>query len=57
MGTGLSIVLVALVTVLGSLYQLVLTPVVNISGVFRKVDPLNNEGCRFVPELEGCEST
>ncbi|TCD65610.1 hypothetical protein EIP91_002457 [Steccherinum ochraceum] len=55
MGASFPVVLVVLVAVLGSLYQLVLTPVLTISGVLRQVDPLNNEGCRFVPELEGCE--
>lgn len=55
MGSTLSIALVVLVAVVGSVYQLILAPVIHVGGVFRKVDPLNNQNCQFVPELEGCE--
>lgn len=46
---------VVAVAVLGSLYQLWLGPLIHTGGVFRKVDTLNNQECRAVSELEGCE--
>ncbi|KAH8107861.1 hypothetical protein BXZ70DRAFT_17235 [Cristinia sonorae] len=55
MPSSLSVVLILLVAGLGSFYQLVVGPVIHAGGVFRKVYPLNNQNCRTVPELDGCE--
>lgn len=55
MGTlaALTIVLVALA---GVFYQVFVVPFVETIGLNHEIEPLNNQQCSYVPELEGCES-
>lgn len=41
---------------LAVLWQKSLGPLIRSGGVFRQVEPLRNENCRTIPELDGCES-
>lgn len=51
-----SLAAVLFVVALGVLYQTAVAPLLRVGGVFRNVEPLNNQHCKVVPALEGCES-
>lgn len=50
-----SLAAVLFVVALGVLYQTAVAPLLRVGGVFRNVEPLNNQHCKVVPALEGCE--
>ncbi|QRV79290.1 serum paraoxonase/arylesterase [Ceratobasidium sp. AG-Ba] len=48
-------VLAVAIVVIGIFYQVYLSPLLEVAGAFRKVEPLNNNRCEAVEGLQACE--
>ncbi|KAG6813313.1 hypothetical protein H0H92_012126 [Tricholoma furcatifolium] len=53
---GVLSILVAVLAVVAAFYQLSLKPILITAGLWRQIQPLSNNNCITVPQLQACES-